>query len=62
MNEFEINVVQVEWNKKKEWKYQGDVRQRMKGLRGTKLAMPFHTLYTSCRPSPAGTDREMAHL
>ena len=25
------NVVQVEWNKQKESKYQGDVRERMKG-------------------------------
>ena len=23
------NVVQVEWNKQKEWKYQGDIRERM---------------------------------
>ena len=34
------NVVQVEWNQQKEWKYQGDVRERMKGLRVTELAMP----------------------
>ena len=55
------NVVQVEWNKQKEWKYQGDVRERMKGLRGTELAMPFHLLYTPLGPSTGGTDWKMAH-
>ena len=55
------NVFQVEWNKQKEWKYQGDVGERMKGLRGTELATPFHPLYTPWGPSPGGTDRKMAH-
>ena len=35
-------------------KYQGDVRERMKGLRGTELAMPFYQLYTQWGPSPGG--------
>ena len=55
------NVVQVEWNKQKEWQYQGDVRERMKGLRGTELATPFHPLYTLLGPSPWGMDKKMAH-
>ena len=55
------NLVQVEWNKQKEWKYQGDVRERMKGLRGTELATPFHPLYTPLGLSPGGTDQKMAH-
>ena len=55
------NVVQVEWNKQKEWKYQGDVRERMKGPRGTELSMLFHPLYTPWGLSPGGTDWKMAH-
>ena len=46
MNEFEIQCSSLEWSKQKEWKYQGDVRERMKGLRGTELGTPFHLLYT----------------
>ena len=55
------NVVQVEWNKQKEWKYQGYVRERMKGLRGAELATPFHPLHTPLGQSPGGTDQKMAH-
>ena len=52
------NIVQVEWNKQKEWKYQGHVREGMKGPRGTELAMPFHLLYTPLGLSPGGTDKK----
>ena len=55
------NVVQVEWNKQKEWKHQGDVRERMKGPRETELATPFHPLYTPWGQSPGGMDKKMAH-
>ena len=33
----------------------------MKGPRGTKLAMPFHPLYTPLGPSPGGMDKKMTH-
>ena len=55
------NAGQVEWNKQKEWKYQGDIRERMNGLRGTELAMPFHLLHTPFGLSPGGMDQKMAH-
>ena len=41
-------------------KIPGDVRERMKALRGTELATPFHPLYTPWGPSPGGTYRKMA--
>ena len=33
----------------------------MKGPSGTKLAMPFHPLYTPLGLSPGGTDHKMAY-
>ena len=41
--------------------YQGDVREQMKGLRGTELAIPFHPLYTPWGPSSGEMIRKMAH-
>ena len=47
------NVVQLEWNKLKEWKYQGDVRERMKGPKGGQVgyALPpvIHSMGTESR-------------
>ena len=40
MNEFEIQCSSSRWNKQKEWKYQGDVRERMKGLGGLSCLCP----------------------
>ena len=40
------NVVQVKWNKQKEWKYQGDVRERIKGLCGGLSWLHPSTHYT----------------
>ena len=61
MNEFEIQCSSSRLKLAKIRKYQGDVRERMKGLRGTELDTPFHPLYTPWGLSPGGMDQSMAH-
>ena len=39
-------------------KIPSNVRERMKGPRGTELSMTFHPLYTPWGPSPGGMDRK----